>query len=100
MKIISISYNELLLYDEDADSEIGKIKSSMWTGKAEIFTQEAHYLIKSTGFWGVNKSLFHKEQALFSLKMGWSGNYEIRSLQEETSDFFTVKTKGFDYKHF
>ncbi len=98
MKIIALGYNEYLLMEESGDREIGKLSCSSWTNKAEIFSQEAHYLINSTGFWGMTKELSKQEQRLYKLNLSWHGHYEIRSLMAETNQFFIVKAKSLAYK--
>jgi hypothetical protein len=100
MKIVVLGYNEYLILEDSGEAEMAKLTCSMWNNKAELFTQEAHYLIKSTGFWGMTMELSLQEQRLYKMNMTWRGHYEIRSLIAETNQFFTFKAKSLTYKHF
>lgn len=100
MEVVVLSYNEYLLLEDGGEAEMGKITCSSWNNKAEIFTQEAHYLIKSTGFWGMTMELSLQEQRLYKMNMTWRGYYEIRSLIAETNQFFIFKSKSLSYKSF
>ena len=90
MKVVALSYNEYLLLEESGESEMGKVSCSYWKNKADIFTQEAHYIINPTGFWGMTMELSLQEQRLYKINMTWRGHYEIRSLVAETNQFFIL----------